>query len=339
MVLLLCQTIKNAEHPPSRCPGPRVTGARFEFEGEKESCFFPSSHSFNLWSIATTLRTSITMHSPSFLSASTLLAILVSSGCADVVTVTISSTITTCYATPPPPPPCSTVIGVDSSAWSSLLSSGGSIIGGGGGGGGSGNGGGSGGSVVLPTYDTTGTLSRSSFPSLVSPTYTSGWNTTTYLNSTIAPTVTASSSSTISSSSTSSSAPACTDYWLENIQHQGLAPYAAAGYKVFRNVLDYGAKGDGLTDDTAAINLAISDGGRCAPGTCSSTTTTPAIVYFPPGTYLISSPIVDYYYTQLIGNPGCLPVIKASASFSARWVIDGDQVRHQPPTPLSQDLY
>jgi len=51
-------------------------------------------------------------------------------------------------------------------------------------------------------------------------------------------------------------------------------------------------------------------------------------VYFPAGTYLVSSPIIDYYYTTIIGNPNCLPVIKASSSFSARWVIDGDQ--YQP---------
>lgn len=276
------------------------------------------------------------MRSPSFLSASALLAVLVSSGGADVVTHTISSTITTCYTTPPPP--CSTVSGVDSSVWSSLLSGGGSIVGGGSGGNGGGNGGsggsgssgGSGGSAVLPTYGTTGTLSGS----LVSPTYTSGWNTSAYSSTTA-------TTSTASSSGISPSAPACTDYWLANIQHQGLAPYAAAGYKVFRNVLDYGAKGDGIADDTAAINLAISDGGRCAPGTCGSTTTTPAIVYFPPGTYLVTSPIIDYYYTQLIGNPGCLPVIKASASFNARWVIDGDQVRQTPPSPgpLFKDLH
>lgn len=82
--------------------------------------------------------------------------------------------------------------------------------------------------------------------------------------------------------------------------------------------------GDGVTDDTAAINLAISDGGRCAPGSCASTTTTPALVYFPPGTYVISTPIIDYYYTQLIGNPNCLPVIKATSNFTGIALIDGD---------------
>jgi glucan 1,3-beta-glucosidase len=40
---------------------------------------------------------------------------------------------------------------------------------------------------------------------------------------------------------------------------------------------------------------------------------------------MVSAPIIDYYYTQIIGNPNCLPIIKASSGFTARWVIDGDQ--------------
>jgi len=31
---------------------------------------------------------------------------------------------------------------------------------------------------------------------------------------------------------------------------------------------------------------------------------------------MISKPITDYYYTQLIGNPNCLPSLKATAGFT-----------------------
>jgi polygalacturonase len=65
--------------------------------------------------------------------------------------------------------------------------------------------------------------------------------------------------------------------------------------------MDYGAKGDGVTDDTAAINRAISDGGRCGAN-CGSSTIYPAVVYFPPGTYLVSSSIIQYYNTQFLGD-------------------------------------
>lgn len=83
-----------------------------------------------------------------------------------------------------------------------------------------------------------------------------------------------------------------------------------------------------MTDDTAAINAAISAGGRIGPSNGQTSTTTPAIVYFPSGTYIVSSSIIDYYFTQLIGNPNDLPVLKASASFPATWIIDGDQYQN-----------
>ncbi|KAL4758540.1 glycoside hydrolase family 55 protein [Aspergillus foveolatus] len=113
------------------------------------------------------------------------------------------------------------------------------------------------------------------------------------------------------------------EFWLESIAHQGVSPLGPSEYTVFRNVKDFGAKGDGITDDTDAINEAISSGGRCGEG-CFSSTTTPAIVYFPAGTYVISAPIFDYYNTIITGNPNALPVLKASAGFESGYLIDGN---------------
>ncbi|KAI1769324.1 glycoside hydrolase family 55 protein [Hypoxylon sp. FL1150] len=113
-------------------------------------------------------------------------------------------------------------------------------------------------------------------------------------------------------------------YWLEDITHQGVAPYAGDGYSVFRNVKDFGAKGDGVTDDTAAITSAMNTpNNRCLQG-CDSTTTKPAVVYFPSGTYLISSSIVPPYFTQMIGDPTDRPVLKATSGFSGFGLVDGN---------------
>ncbi|KAJ5624893.1 Exo-1-3-beta-D-glucanase [Penicillium lagena] len=70
-------------------------------------------------------------------------------------------------------------------------------------------------------------------------------------------------------------------------------------------------------------SLAISSGNRCGKG-CDSSTTTPALVYFPPGTYVVSKPIIQFYYTQIVGDATDLPVIKASPSFAGMAVIDAD---------------
>jgi hypothetical protein len=115
-------------------------------------------------------------------------------------------------------------------------------------------------------------------------------------------------------------------YWVANVKRQGSVwGNSDSNYQVFRNVMDpkYGAKGDGVTDDTDAINRAISDGNRCGQG-CQSSTTTPALVYFPAGTYLVSKPIQMYYYTQMVGDATNLPVIRASSSFSGMAVMDSD---------------
>ncbi|KAH8817280.1 putative exo-beta-1,3-glucanase [Xylogone sp. PMI_703] len=107
------------------------------------------------------------------------------------------------------------------------------------------------------------------------------------------------------------------DWWYEEIDHNGISPFIANGssWKVFRNVKDYGAKGDGKTDDSAAIQAAINDGGRGAGGNGFGTTGAPAVVYFPSGTYLMGGSVQSWVDTMLVGNPINRPVLKASSTF------------------------
>ncbi|KAL9078318.1 MAG: hypothetical protein Q9157_002749 [Trypethelium eluteriae] len=108
-------------------------------------------------------------------------------------------------------------------------------------------------------------------------------------------------------------------YWLSEIPHQGTSPFLTnnTNYTVFRNVKDYGAKGDGSSDDTAAFTAAINAGGRCSGGTCGTGSTgQPALIYVPQGTYVVSSPIQLYIDTQVIGDAVNFPTIKASPAFA-----------------------
>lgn len=115
-------------------------------------------------------------------------------------------------------------------------------------------------------------------------------------------------------------------YWQAQLTHNGTSPFHPdnQAYPIWRNVKDYGAVGDGVHDDTACINRAITHGGRCGGGTkdTDSSTISPAVVYFPPGTYLISSPIISYYNTSLVGDAVHLPTLCASFNFSGLAVID-----------------
>jgi len=114
-------------------------------------------------------------------------------------------------------------------------------------------------------------------------------------------------------------------FWMQNIKHQGVAAFNDdTSSQVFRNVKDFGAVGDGVADDTEAINAAMSTGGRCGGGDWESSTIVPAIVYFPRGTYKVSSPIIAYYYTQIIGDARVPPTLLAASNFQGMAVIDAD---------------
>lgn len=101
--------------------------------------------------------------------------------------------------------------------------------------------------------------------------------------------------------------------WYDTTQHG----------KGFRNVMTYGAKGDGVTDDTAAIYAALTDGRSPV-----FTTTDPTVVYFPPGTYLLREspnlPLPVYFYTFVTGS-WCDPptILLAPGSYNG-YVFDSD---------------
>jgi glucan 1,3-beta-glucosidase len=83
------------------------------------------------------------------------------------------------------------------------------------------------------------------------------------------------------------------------------------------------AKGGGHTDDWQAITYAIIDGHRCGSD-CNATSTKGAIIYFPPGAYLNSKPIVQYYFTVFFGHSVDNPTILGGKDFEGIFLIDTD---------------
>ncbi|KAH8589167.1 family 55 glycoside hydrolase [Bisporella sp. PMI_857] len=103
----------------------------------------------------------------------------------------------------------------------------------------------------------------------------------------------------------------------------GASPFVSGTYPIWRDVTAYGASGRGDVDDTAAINRAIADGERCGQA-CGSSSVKGAVIYFPPGTYLVSGSIIQLYYTQFIGDPLNPPTIKASSAFIGLGVVSSN---------------
>lgn len=116
-------------------------------------------------------------------------------------------------------------------------------------------------------------------------------------------------------------------YWYSQVLHNGISPTIPNGnnWTVFRNVRDFGAKGDGVADDSVAIQNAILMGnaqGNRASG-IFGITQQPAVVYFPSGTYLVNRPVQNLVDTVLMGDPTNRPTIKAGPSFNDTTLLIG----------------
>ncbi|KAK2044724.1 hypothetical protein LZ31DRAFT_465892, partial [Colletotrichum somersetense] len=73
------------------------------------------------------------------------------------------------------------------------------------------------------------------------------------------------------------------------------------------------------------INKAIGTSTTCCSKGCNRSTTKNIIMYFPPGTYLVSSTILMPFGTQVISNANNQPTLLAAPSFVGLGVLLTDK--------------
>ncbi|KAJ3491615.1 hypothetical protein NLG97_g5561 [Lecanicillium saksenae] len=130
------------------------------------------------------------------------------------------------------------------------------------------------------------------------------------------------------------SAASSSDFWLAKLGPLGSQPLAGGNdYQFFRNVVDdFGADNTGKTDTAEALNAASASWNKQSVGgkrtrcgqECGNTFSQGAVLFFPGGTYKICSPVIQYYYTQFIGDPNDMPIIKGCDKFQGIALFDVD---------------
>ncbi len=88
-------------------------------------------------------------------------------------------------------------------------------------------------------------------------------------------------------------------------------PTAVKKGDLLYNVKDYGATGDGTTDDTASINAAVAAANTAGSGT----------VYLPRGTYIVSGTITSPASRVFVAGMGPSAIVKLSAGFTGSAVF------------------
>jgi glucan 1,3-beta-glucosidase len=126
-------------------------------------------------------------------------------------------------------------------------------------------------------------------------------------------------------------------FWYESITHNGNSPFIpdGANWVVHRNVkTQFGARGDGTTDDSTAFQNAINAGNSFAPRNQNKLGTTgqPAVIYVPQGTYLLKKSIQLFVGTVIIGDPLNPPTIKVSPDIIHDVLIYGKDPAQGPTT-------
>ncbi|KAK6507602.1 hypothetical protein TWF481_006029 [Arthrobotrys musiformis] len=95
-----------------------------------------------------------------------------------------------------------------------------------------------------------------------------------------------------------------------------------SSYPVYRNVKCWGAKGDGVTDDTDAIIRALTEGKTCQGSNCKNFYIPPSLVYFPKGEYIVGKTLPIYKNTQVIGSAWQQPVIRTKGTFTGSAIFE-----------------
>ena len=99
----------------------------------------------------------------------------------------------------------------------------------------------------------------------------------------------------------------------------------------------YGAKGDGVTDDTVAINKALSAISQFSVNAGGVTFYTAARVYFPAGIYKITGPLIYFSGSVVVGDLACIDVAAGVTAFSLNYnsYFDGLTFRGRDASSLA----